>query len=894
MSGAILSKAVSLVFEKLASEAASLGVPGAKTLAAQVRITGAGIESLYGEAKGAAENQPPVVTLVAVGLGVILGTAGSIILAPGLAALAAAALGISASAGLEIVAGAAASWFISVGVEAGIKQIAADAPQVANALMAIADLASSALAGTLAPTKSAIPSDVITWGSGVSSDASYIQLGSDLTPTNTTITVTGQSAATAQAFGVSPSGPSFTLTYNADGTVNEAVQNVTLDQNQASLDGNDNIQIDGILSVGPAITGHVTAASLTNDGTINVGDPTSLTLSEPVENDGIITTGPGSDLVITGEISANPDLVAPGVALDDGVQGNITATGIALLGSSSTQAVGWTGKLVELGVSNWTTYDRLSRDIGHYPANPVFSTYGGLNSIAGLAVGGQDETNGELLSEDEIIPGPAVLSYRFSQPVEGMPFFLWDPGTSDKGNYLPQDGYTLPNLSPTSFNEQSDTGPYTFTFSASLNGVPVSTAGWSFSIISSEANMSPSSTYQIDASAGTVTVTSYNGGDGNAHIVSSYAPDVVIVIPNTPIDYVQVSALTTNSDHWGLALPSPGGQIQIDNGGTADLQSAVSSDQVVRFGAASGTLILEQPNLFAATIAGFVAGDVIDLGAQAMFVASAHAVAFDTSSPVANYSFVGFDKFTQILTVDDPVGNEFTLQFDPSGDLSGSDFVFTPVGASEAIISVACFMRGTHIATDQGTVSVEGLSVGDLVKTHFGGLVPIKWIGYRRVDCHRYADPRKVWPVRISGGALGEGVPRRDLLLSPDHAMFIEDVLIPVKYLLNGTSVTQIKMAKVIYFHVELDRHDVLLAEGAPAESFLPTGDRSDFENGGSPLSLHPTFCAHSHDSRLMWEALGCAPLVVAGPALEAARQRLQARVDCAASPVPKRAEFMK
>jgi hypothetical protein len=125
-----------------------------------------------------------------------------------------------------------------------------------------------------------------------------------------------------------------------------------------------------------------------------------------------------------------------------------------------------------------------------------------------------------------------------------------------------------------------------------------------------------------------------------------------------------------------------------------------------------------------------------------------------------------------------------------------------------------------------------------------------------------------VLPVRICRHALGWMLPRRDLLLSPDHAVFLADVLVPVKLLINGTTIRQIRRrGRITYFHVELDSHDVLLAEGLPVESYLETGNRGAFETSNMPIVLHPDF------GWRVWEAEGCAPLVVAGPKLAAARQ---------------------
>jgi hypothetical protein len=145
----------------------------------------------------------------------------------------------------------------------------------------------------------------------------------------------------------------------------------------------------------------------------------------------------------------------------------------------------------------------------------------------------------------------------------------------------------------------------------------------------------------------------------------------------------------------------------------------------------------------------------------------------------------------------------------------------------------------------------------------------VAWLGTRTVDCRRHPAPRDVWPVRVGKDAFGAGAPCRDLWLSPDHAVFVDGVLIPVRYLINGRTITQEAHVAVSYWHVELDRHDVLLAEGLPCESYLDTGNRGAFANASCPVQLHPEFALR------VWQAHGCAKLVRDGAELEAARSHL-------------------
>ena len=181
---------------------------------------------------------------------------------------------------------------------------------------------------------------------------------------------------------------------------------------------------------------------------------------------------------------------------------------------------------------------------------------------------------------------------------------------------------------------------------------------------------------------------------------------------------------------------------------------------------------------------------------------------------------------------------------------------------------IACFASGTRIMTARGEVAVEHLRKGDLVATATG-TAPIVWLGHSCLDCRRHPRPWDVRPVRVAAGAFAPGVPRRDLLLSPDHAVFVDGSLIPVRYLINGATIAQEEADAVTYWHVELPEHGVLLAEGLPCESFLDTGNRPAFADGGTGGRVEP-------DAALaVWAARGCAPLVTEGEALLAARQRL-------------------
>ncbi len=183
-----------------------------------------------------------------------------------------------------------------------------------------------------------------------------------------------------------------------------------------------------------------------------------------------------------------------------------------------------------------------------------------------------------------------------------------------------------------------------------------------------------------------------------------------------------------------------------------------------------------------------------------------------------------------------------------------------------------CFAHGTLIETPSGPVAIETLAVGDTVLAHDGDaggdLRPqrIVWIGQRTYTCAIHPDPTTVWPIRIRAGALGRDLPRRDLFLSSLHGVFVNGILIPVNLLINHQSIAQIPVGHIAYYHIELPTHAIILAEGVEAESYLNTDERGTFAARHPSARRSADFVAH------LWEAAGCARLVLCGPELAAAR----------------------
>jgi hypothetical protein len=188
-------------------------------------------------------------------------------------------------------------------------------------------------------------------------------------------------------------------------------------------------------------------------------------------------------------------------------------------------------------------------------------------------------------------------------------------------------------------------------------------------------------------------------------------------------------------------------------------------------------------------------------------------------------------------------------------------------------ITVPCFAAGTQIGTPDGEIAVEKLKEGDGVLTASGKVRTVKWVGNRRVNCRRHPRALEVMPVRIKAHAFGGNTPQRDLLVSPGHSIYVDGVLIPAGFLVNGATVVQDDVEHIHYYHIELDVHDVLLAEGLSAESYLDDENRHAFNNGTDYAALHPDLDPKS------WEN-ACAPRVMAGPQLTEVKQRLIDQAD--------------
>lgn len=340
-------------------------------------------------------------------------------------------------------------------------------------------------------------------------------------------------------------------------------------------------------------------------------------------------------------------------------------------------------------------------------------------------------------------------------------------------------------------------------------------------------------------------------------------------VPNSSLDEANPTALVELSD--GTVFGN--GIIQIDAGSsltfslnddTPSYPASLSNSGEIHFSGQNSILSLNpgNGNLISADLQDIVGFDQTDR------------IFLDYFGTSYGYS-AGFDEengnpdiiINETGNNNSDIGGDF-LEFD--GNSSEAQFQVTtgtdPSTGQLALViteTVACFCPGTLIEAEAGEVPIEALQIGDSVRTAAGLLKPVLWIGRRSYDRRFAIGKASLLPIRIRAGALGEGLPRRDLLVSPKHAMLVQDVLVPAELLVNGVSILQEEnQGDVHYLHIELEDHDLLRAEGAAAESFVDDSSSSMFHNSGEYTQLYP----NRPSTKPVW----CVPCVEDGQKLVA------------------------
>ncbi|RUT24595.1 hypothetical protein C0V97_15790 [Asaia sp. W19] len=201
-----------------------------------------------------------------------------------------------------------------------------------------------------------------------------------------------------------------------------------------------------------------------------------------------------------------------------------------------------------------------------------------------------------------------------------------------------------------------------------------------------------------------------------------------------------------------------------------------------------------------------------------------------------------------------------------------------PNDGSMILVYDKCFLKGTMIRTDRGEVPVEDLVVGDRVAAFVDGVEVMReiiWTGRRSTSVRpNLPEDEAGYPVRILANALGDNVPHKDLLVTPEHAMYLDGAFVPARMLVNGRSIFyDHSIPQFDFYHIETDAHSILWSDGALSESYLDTGDRDLFYQGSPVVHL---LNAPARD----WAEHGAAPLRTERDFVEPIHASLVARAD--------------
>jgi T5SS/PEP-CTERM-associated repeat protein len=306
------------------------------------------------------------------------------------------------------------------------------------------------------------------------------------------------------------------------------------------------------------------------------------------------------------------------------------------------------------------------------------------------------------------------------------------------------------------------------------------------------------------------------------------------------------------------------GEWQLSQDGTLIINAnTVDAGQAIVFEDATDTLVIGQVvNGGSAGISGVQ--PTIAAGAENLLAAGGFA------AEIWGYQAGDEILFNNLTVTADSIVGGNTLDIYGPGDTFEGALTFydksgtAPLdteGMNAAAAQVVCFCKGTLIATPDGEVAVEQLQPGDHVMTLRGEVRRIVWIGAGRVATTR-GQRDAATPVIVHKGALDDNVPHHDLRVTKGHSFYLDGVLIPVEFLVNHRSIAWDDRAQEVeIFHIELETHDVLMANGAPAESYRDDGNRWLFCNANSGWGLPPQ--------------KPCAQVLTGGPIVDAVWRRL-------------------
>ncbi len=686
---------------------------------------------------------------------------------------------------------------------------------------------------------------------GGASGVLLVQNGGTLTTTDTngvafdtaTGTVTGATWIDNSTLNIGAAGTIGSLDVNSSGTLNATGQTIVVGQSAGigtlsvesggtivagALSASDNlIGSTGLIAIGDQGTVQATSLSIGADGTVTLGGTAHTALLTDSGHVSVGSGGSDSAQLIINQFGSLSDTGTSGFAIGaaSGASGTVVVNG-GRLTNSDVLSIGQGGAatgvlLIEGGGTVIGSYASGGPAVDIDGAN-ASGTVTGSGSLWNLTGSGQQlivgDSHAGMLS---VLNGGTVNAGNDTIDIGNQ---NGGNGTVVVGgsNALLEGGALVIGLA------LGSAGTLTINTGGSVNATSVH-LGASGNIVLAGGTLDPPATITIDAGG---TISGYGTIDGGL------AGGGTVIATGGVLD-------VTGSVASGSFIVTDGATLQLDG--------SVAAGTTIGFSGTAGILSLGTGG-FSGTLSRFLQGDSIVLP-------SGTAASSATISPPGT------------LDIKLAGGGDIFIPLDNTFDYAGGTFnVFTSNGTTTITDTVTpCYLAGTMIRTDRGEIRVEDLAIGDSVVTLDGSAKPIRWIGKRAYAAAFAAGNRDIIPILIKQGALGDNVPVRDLYVSPLHAMYFDGVLVQAEHLVNGSSIVRCsEIDPIRYFHIELDAHDIVFAEGAPAETFVDCDSRGMFHNATEFAALYP------NAAPAVWAF--CAPRIESGPVLESIRAAIDTR----------------
>uniref|UniRef100_UPI000474BB84 Hint domain-containing protein n=1 Tax=Acetobacter ascendens TaxID=481146 RepID=UPI000474BB84 len=614
-------------------------------------------------------------------------------------------------------------------------------------------------------------------------------------------------------------------------------------------------------------------------GTLVLGSGASDTNETPLAGSATIILQSGAQLSNTTLQSGNNLAIqSGGVATSTVVS---SGAGVGVYGSASNTTVSG-GGVIEITSGGTATGGTINGGSAYVDANGVLNSATVENSGLAVVSAGASannvtvETNGSLSVNSGAVASGTIVSNNGGLAVAGTVsnttvnnsgiIEITSGGTATGGTINGGSAYVDANGVLNSATVENS-GLAVVSAGASANNVTVETNGSlsvnsgavaSGTIVSSNGGLAVAGTASNTTvnNSGVIEITS--GGTATGTTVNSggnvYADANSILGTTTVANGGQISA-ASGATISGTVTIEDGGSATIWNnaGGSVDLQGDTTTGLVISGLASGGTL-----NTVISGFNGASASNSDSIELAGVKAADVSAVTYPSADQVQ-------------LTLSN--GNNITLNI-----VGVSNYGFTLADGSDGWLNYeVCFLSGSMIRTPEGDVAVENLQIGDQVvafdwKNNKEVTHPVVWVGKTHATVRAgLLDDEAGYPVRILKDAIAEGVPYKDMLITPEHCLFFEGKFVPARMLVNGVSIFYDKsITSYDYYHVETEQHSVITSDGMLTESYLDTGNRRSFRQEGSVVTLG--------GKTRSWEDDAAAPLCVDRAFVEALFRKLECR----------------